>query len=638
MSNLAKYPILMEVLHKAREEPRTEPESTKGNRADWEKELAAVAIDKAAIAEILKDQAPVLGEEFWEWLVSIQLCGGFVNAVKSLTRAMTATHVSSLEPVERQALLKQLNDRKASWFFNAPQWLTPELIAENFPVDFIADWVVSRHAAYGEDGAVGELFALLHKLSEKTPEFAFDLAQMPAFVSEKDNRVLQIALLGGLRFRSDLPGKVNDQLPPLLERMRTDSSPKERAHYWRTMNRSLELGRLPDAELENALAATAQSSEEHDVGFQLAVNGARESTPKTQTIRLLKWLAKQFTQLPRQPMHQYNTASAVWLAVEHVTPEEVGFDPLDLLVKLQPIDPAHAGIWRQIETALYPVAHHHMDRLHRVLGSLARDHWSAMQKALDHNGPLYGVVVRLSEHREESAAFAAKLVASSHPGERRFGIFLIEDLQLPGPKEPGTTFTLREFTVWLAEFRLNIVYKTVAQQLLNAAARLDPSHEDMVRAFQEEVLYQCKNLPGLCLSQLKEKGGAFPVLTKPIQEADEYFAALTKLEKSPIKAMRIPGLWRAVRRKRVRDREKMEEDAAKYSVFAQFVKKSYLLYGSRWATFNGGVLGDAGPLNSSTVATEFPRKVFIDPEGYRAIRLVAQAELKRLEKTEGTGE
>ncbi|MCW5547328.1 MAG: hypothetical protein KIT44_00010 [Opitutaceae bacterium] len=638
MSALSKYPILLEVLRNARAEPRTEPESTKLKRVDWENELASVVTDKAAIAEILKNYAPATSEEFWGWLVSVQLCGGFIKAVKSLTRTVTASHVQGLEPTARQTLLRGLNDRKASWFFNAPQWLTPELIAGYFPVDFIANWVVSRHAAYGEDRAVGELFGLLHKLGEKTPEFAFDLARMPAFAREHDNRVFQIALLGSLRFRSDLSAKVNDQLAPLLEEMRTSPSPVERAHYWRTMNRSLELGRLPDAELDNALAATARSPEEYDVGFQLAVNGAREPTPKAQTIRLLRWLAEQFTQPARQPMHQYNTASAVWLAVEHVTPEEVGFDPLDLLLKLQPIDPTHAGIWQQIETALYPVSHHQVARLHRVLGLLARDHWNAMQKALDHNGPLYGVMVRLSENREETAAFAAKLVASSHPGERRFGFFLIEDLQLPGPKEPGTTFTAEEFTIWLAEFRLNIVYKTVAQQLLNAAARIDPSHEAMVHAFQKEVLYQCKNLPGLCLAQLKERGGVFPVLAKSIQEADDYFAALTKLDKSPIKAMRIPGLWRAVRRKRVRDREKMEEDAAKYSVFAQFAKKSYLLYGSRWATFNGGVLSNAGPLQTSTIATEFPRKVFIDPEGYRAIRLFAQAELKRLEKTEGAGE
>jgi len=554
-------------------------------------------------------------------------------AVKALTRAIAASYVPGLESSARQTLLKQLNDRKASWFFNAPQWLTPELIAGNFAVDFVADWVVSRHAAYGEDGAVGELFGLLHQMGERTAEFAVDLVRVPAFANEKDNRVFQVAILGGLRFRGDLPAKVNDQLAPLLEAMRTSSSPAERAHYWRTMNRSLQLGRLPDAELENALAATAQSPEEYDVGFQLAVNGASKPTPKAQTLRLLKWLDEQFAQPARQPMHQYNTASAVWLAVEHVTPEEVGFDPLDLLIKLQPIDPAHAGVWRQIETALYPVSHHQMDRLHRLLGLLARDHWAAMQKALDHNGPLHGVMVRLSEHRDESAAFAAKLIASAHPGERRFGFFMIEELQLPGPKDSGATFTAEEFTIWLAEFRLNIAYKTVAQQLLNAAARIDPSNEAMAIAFQEEALYQCKNLPGLCLGQLKEKSGGFSVFTKPIQEADEYFAALTKLEKSPIKTMRIPGLWRAVRRKRVRDREKMEEDAAKYSVFAQFMKKSYLLYGSRWATFNGGVLSDAGPLHTSTVSAEFPRKIFIDPEGYRAILLVAQAELKRLEKT-----
>lgn len=632
MSALAKYPILLGVLRCAQTEPRTEPESTKSKRADWEKELEAAAKDEAAIAEILKEHQPESAEVFWSWLVSVTLCGGFVKAVKTLTRAIAAHYIPSLNPVARQASLKLLNDRKASCFFNAPQWLTPQLISGNFPVGFVADWIVSRHAAYGEDRAVGELFGLLHKLAEQTPEFAFDLAQESAFATEKDYRIFQIALLGGLRFRSDLPEKVNEQLPPLLETMRTSPAPAERASYWRTMNRSLELGHLPDAELENALAATASSAEEYDVGFQLAVNGSRAPTPKSQTIRLLKWLDGQFTQ-PRGPMHQYHTVTTVWLAVEHITPEELGFDPLDLLLKIQPIDPAHRGIWQQIDTAFYPVSHHQPERMQRILRMLARDHWEAMRKVLEHNGPLYGVIARLSEKRVETAAFAAELIAAAHPGERRFGFYLIEELQLPGPKEPGTTFTPREFTIWLAEFRLNIVYKTVAQQFLNAAARIDQAQAEMVHAFQEEVLYQCKNLPGLCLSQLKEKGAAFPIFAKPMREADEYFAALTKLDKSPIKAQRIPGLWRAVRRKRVRDQEKINEEAAARSVFDQFMSKSYLLYGTRWATFNGGVLGNAGPLQTTTISTEYPRKVFIDPEGYRAIRLFSLAELNRLESS-----
>ena len=46
----------------------------------------------------------------------------------------------------------------------------------------------------------------------------------------------------------------------------------------------------------------------------------------------------------------------------------------------------------------------------------------------------------------------------------------------------------------------------------------------MVHTFQEEVLYQCKNLPGLCLSQIKKLPSS-PLFSQAIKEADEYFAS-----------------------------------------------------------------------------------------------------------------
>ena len=120
------------------------------------------------------------------------------------------------------------------------------------------------------------------------------------------------------------------------------------------------------------------------------------------------------------------------------------------------------------------------------------------------------------------------------------------------------------------------------------------------------------------------------MLDPPLKEAEAYFAALQNLQQSPIKAQQIPGLVRAIVRKRVRDQVKMDEAVAAHSIFEQFVKKSYLLYGTRWATFNGGSLGKESVLQKHSVSAEYPRKAVIDPEGLLAIKLSAQAQLKRV--------
>ncbi|GAB1487973.1 hypothetical protein MASR2M8_04160 [Opitutaceae bacterium] len=630
MSVLDPYPILTQVLKSAASRPTNEPEATKTKRAEWESELVMASKDEEVIREILRGFRADPTELFWSWLEAFTFCGGFGDPIKDFGRILVDRLITGLEPEQRQAILTSVNNRKASYFFNAGRWLRAGMIARNYPVAFLANWIEARFIAYGSDGAVGDLWRLLHKLSEETPEFAFALAREPALATQQEGRKFQVDLLGGLRFRTNLPASVSDELPAVLEAMRTSATADERAQFWRTAKRPLTLGRLSDTELDLALAATAKSPEEYDVGFELAVSGSQQPTPKGQTIRLLKWLNDQFTQ-PRGPMHQYNTATTVWLVIEHITPDDLGFNPEDLLLKLQPIDPEHLGVWRQIDAAFYHLSHKFPERFQRILRLLAHDHWPALRKVIEHNAPLSGAIVRLSERRDETAAFASSLIASTSAGERRFGFHLIEELQLPSPADPGTTFTQEEFTIWLAEFRLNIAYKTVAQQLLNAAARIDTANNDMVFALQEEALYQCKSLPGLCLDLLRPKVTEFPIFARPVAEAEAYFAALKALSDSPIKAQRIPGLWRAIQRKRIRDQVKMDEQVAAHSIFEQFVKKSYLLYGSRWATFNGGKLSQAGPLQTNTVATEFPRKAFIDPEGFLGMKFSASRALREVE-------
>lgn len=636
MSALGSYPLLSKVLDLIRADLGQEANFSTTEQTRWLKELEAASGDKAVLEAVLTElqTQPAKGEtDFWAWLEQLVFRGGFEEQVKKLARSLSDRFVSDLEPLQRQKLMVQLNDRRASYFFSAGRWLTPDLIARNFPVDFVADWVIARCFAYGDDGATSDLWRLLQWLAEERPLYAFNLARVPAFAAKPDGRKFQVDLLGGLRFRPDLPSEVSGALPAVLESMRTSTESAERANYWRTMKRPLGQGRLPDAELEQALAATAVSEEEYGVGYELAKAGSQEPTPKAQTLRLLQWLQAQFDQ-QRTPEQQYDAATVVWLTVEHVTPEELGFDVVDLLLKIQPVDIAHLGIWQQIGHALHPLSSISRERFQRVLRLIARNHWVVLLKMLERNAPLHGAMRRLGERPDETAAFAAELTASKSQGERRLGFHLIENLQLPEPTEPSGLFSRESFTVWISEFRLNLVYQTVAQQLVSAAARIDQADADMVQAFQEEVLYQCKNLPGLCLAQLKEKREEVSLLEGPINEAEKYFTALRNLDDSPIKAQQIPGLVRAIHRKRVRDREKMEEYVAAHSIFEQFAKKSYLIYGRRWAVFNGGVLGPESALEEHSVSAEYPRKAVIDPEGLLGIRLTAQTELNRLNQSD----
>lgn len=631
MSHLAKYPLLSKVIATAQLDGDREVDFLRANEAAWSAEAAAVASDPEALREIVTAEiarGTGTADAFCEWLEHFDFCSGFSNDSRKISRAIFGAYLKNGDGARRAAALAQINERTASYFFAAGRWLDADVLTQLLSPVTLVDWILARRKAYGEDGAVFDLWRLVHELTDAVPAYAFECAGIFATNADPEARFFRIDLLGGLRFRAEIGEGLVSMLGLALETMRIDSNPEVRADYWRTLKRPLELGRLPDDCLNRALSeATDGLPEENAVGYEFAIAATRESVPQRQTVQCFQWLAQQLKQR-RAPERQYQVATAVAMGLERMTPTVLGFDPVDLLLRIQPVDKSHRGIWRQIQTALYPLSRTAIPRLHRFLQLCARDHWSTLKTVLERGGELAGTLSALSQHRAESAAFAAELATAKTPGERRLGFHLIESLQLPPAATGQGTFTRDEFVTWLAEFRLAIIYQSIAQQLIVAAARLDLADQAMVADFQREVLYQCKNLPGLCLERLKTQAADVEVFKQPTADAEAYFAALAKLANSPLKAQQMPGLGQARRRKHARDAQDIDRSVDAHSIFAQFVKPSYLLYGTRWATYHGGKLGAEQTLQTTSVSTEFPRKSLFNPEEYVGRRLSAIIQLQ----------
>jgi hypothetical protein len=636
MSALGAYPRIAKVLDLIEKDERVPPDFVRTEDAAWKDELKRASADPAAIDAILaaRQGDPQPGEkDFWGWLQRFVFLGGFGEDVQDFARLLTENLIPRLEAACREHLFRLANDRRASYFFGVGRWFGPTLFG-HFPPAFVAEWFGARMKAYGNDGAVNDLWRIVHDIAEQTPILALALIREPTFASVESGRQFQTHLLGCLRFRAGLPPEVNEGVGAVLGAMCGSSTPSERAHYLRTLKVPLNAGRLPNEELSQGLAAAVRTTEENAVGFELVISGARQPTRKPQTRQLLRWLAEQLDRTQPAEM-QFHVATVVWLAIDQITPEELGFEPEALLLKIQPVDSAYLGVWQRIGDALYGLSLVSRDRLHHALRQFAARDWPLLQKMLEYNAPLYGVVSCLADRPGDTVAFAAELARSKIAEERRLGFYLIEQLQLPSQPTPSGVFTTEEFIVWLAEFRCNLVYRTIASQLVTAAARIDLADPNMVEAFKEEVLYQCKNYPGLCLDALKAKRAEVALLKKPVAAAEAYFAKLKELTASPIKAQQIPELLPAIRRKRMKDQVKMEGAVAAHSIFEQLAKKSYLLYGTRWAPFNNGQLGAEMPLQPHSVAAEYPRKVFIDPEGALIGQLTAQGDIERMRKQEG---
>jgi hypothetical protein len=166
-------------------------------------------------------------------------------------------------------------------------------------------------------------------------------------------------------------------------------------------------------------------------------------------------------------------------------------------------------------------------------------------------------------------------------------------------------------------FRLQPFYDEVISRFLSAILpRVMSGSRALKELLFEEMLFQCKNLPGACLDTLKKTAKRRALVKAVTKKADDYFDQLRASHRSAVNSMEIAGLRRAMRLSAVRESRTMDAQMREKSIFTQLFSTSYLLYGGKtWRTFLGGQLGQPSEMKEFSTSAEFPRMPMIDPDG-----------------------
>ncbi len=618
------------------EPPWPQVESIRKNRDAWEIEIRAICDAPTLASNLITREIPP-DETNDTALVTIldrvQMAAGHFSITKQLIAALVAGYLRQIAGPRRDEVLRAITN-DASEAAMRGDWLGVSIREFDFTPAFLHAWFL---ATLPQDGSGSGFWSVVGELAEVKPASALDVALLCNPIRSPIERRIRVRLLSGLRFQKKLLAETSAKLTSVLEELSVHIDPERRIDYFQTFDQPLWRGDVPTAELhelferlDNATAA------EQAIGFSFAIAIVGGRSPKEQHIAVLHWL-RRYAAPTCSPEQKYRVAEVIWRIWKSITPDELGFDPTDLLFAIQPVPSDLAGVWREIEHTFQEMMHADAERFRRTLRSFARQHWNSLQSALAEEKAMSWMLSELGQ-LPWTETFVIELFSSAHSGERRLGDHLFEALKL-APVTAGAVpkFDGRGFELWLAEFQIRNVYQTVAAQLLTAARRIDESDAGMVQLFQSEAYFQCINLPGLCLEKIRSEAAAIPLLQRVVEAADEYFKNLRELQKSAIKAQQIPGFRRYQFRKAQADSRRMQEMVDKGSIFSFLTSKSYLLYGNQHAYLMEGNLTAPAGLQEISSSFEMPRMPGINPEALHIRTFHALAVLREIRGT-GTQE
>jgi hypothetical protein len=302
----------------------------------------------------------------------------------------------------------------------------------------------------------------------------------------------------------------------------------------------------------------------------------------------------------------------------------------ELVLAVQPIAIEHKGTWQRLEPFLVCRLQTDLNNFAEFglrLAHLSKGCWSKILQETDSMDWL------LSEMKgKDLGSMVGRLVLSKEAGCRKLGLFLFDELALNTlPSELMDHMDEGELRLAFHELQRTLVHGDAVGRylisLIPCAERASPAFQ---AEFYAELVLQSKNYAGACRVEFERQANVFPILRKALDEAGHYFESLNQVQQSPISTMDVPGYAHAVRLYRRRFSEEVRKGSEEKSLFMQFCKKTQLLYGKKWSSFQDGKLTGTSALQKISSSVEIPRLEEIDPEGMALRRLNASASLAAL--------
>ena len=239
----------------------------------------------------------------------------------------------------------------------------------------------------------------------------------------------------------------------------------------------------------------------------------------------------------------------------------------------------------------------------------------------------------LSEMRgKDLSSMIGRLVFSRDVGCRKLGLFLFDELELDClAVEILNQVGEEELQLAFYELQRTLIHgNALARCLISLVPCVQRANPSFQQEFFAELVLQAKNFAGACHEEFERRAHDVSLLKKALDEETRYFEALRQAQGSSLACMEVPGYRNAARLHRRRFSNEVSKGAEELSIFMRLFKKTQLLYGKGWSSFDGGKLTATSELQEFSSSVEVPRLEQIDPEGMALRRLNASVRLAQI--------
>ncbi len=289
-----------------------------------------------------------------------------------------------------------------------------------------------------------------------------------------------------------------------------------------------------------------------------------------------------------------------------------------IVPRLLPIRPENEGTWRELGELLDTSLASSRHDFESLLFSFAKVDRNGIANHFSDDTAFHQLKDRLRMNEPELLYYHA--LSSLDEPVRHLGMILFDVLH-------GSSLPVNEMASWSDDWVALLIFHlqqepfydgVITRFLLALLPRVEMASDALTKLFEDELIYQMKNLPGACLEPLKKFAmeNDNPLVESAVQKAEEYFEKIRPCHGSAVNSIELRGFRRASRLQRQRQSKRLSEGMEKGNTLIGLFSKSYTLYGGKqWQTYSDGRLDEPTTMNEYSHSMEMPRFVTVDPDG-----------------------
>ncbi len=567
----------------------------------------------------------------FKYLSKFQLYLGYGKSSKKLVEILLLRVIQRLSAQEKKGLFHSLLDCENSDFWVVIRAFPVIIPNIHFDPSFFADLIVQVRTKIGADLAGGPFFESIELLGENSPAYAFEILTILLNDDLTDFSIdISVMLLGSIRIAKK-DSRFNKKLFKQIEnKLKSSEIIQKRRCYYRSWGISFTLGNLSIVELQLQLEFMLKDIAEEAFGVLYKCLVRKSGNEKLLDF-YFDWLKKN-SSLASTPFAKYFVVTSIWTLLSTIERynQIPNYEAIKtILTRIQPISKENHGTWQDLEYVFVDVLHKDKNIFLDLFVTIYSANAIVILELIEENKLEY-LLSGMNQANIEPELI--NLFFSKDDLRRKLGFTLFHHFDF----ENKSFKQALHDEIILKKILLNFICdpmlgEDASRFLLLMLPIYESSSFQIQKKFEDEMVLQAINYPGICLDNWKLIKNPSEMLKKVIYRGELYFQQWQSIRNHHANSFSFANLIEA-NHTALKERSRAIDKATKeQSLFLKFVSTLDVIYGDKTASMMGGQISEPMVFSKFSHSIEFPRLEEIDPEGMAIRRFLAFIDINKIE-------